>query len=209
MGAAIVADGTHLDVSSNPPKVRAKHNTGKDLTTKFAEQVLRFRQRQAQLLRRSPHDPPLKPANLDRLLRHRATPNMHRPEIIAVQVEGSGTGAGDPGSKVELTSTLVNDGTPGSLILCENSPATSSGLLSDPSKSCGGPMSIKVVAPWSGMEEVNHSSAVGADQNSTFVKVAATPFTVPSTVLKRKARPEIILSGVGNCGRLKVIAPLS
>jgi hypothetical protein len=39
----------------------------KDRATKFAEQVLPFRQRQAHLLCRKPHDPPLEPANLDRL----------------------------------------------------------------------------------------------------------------------------------------------
>jgi hypothetical protein len=36
-------------------------------TRKFAEQGLRFRERQAQLLRRKPSDTTFKPANLDRL----------------------------------------------------------------------------------------------------------------------------------------------
>jgi hypothetical protein len=39
----------------------------KDQATKFGEQVVPLRQCQAHLLCRKPHDPPLEPANLDRL----------------------------------------------------------------------------------------------------------------------------------------------
>ena len=39
----------------------------KDQTTKFAEQVLPFRQRHAHLICCKPRDPPIEPANLDRL----------------------------------------------------------------------------------------------------------------------------------------------
>ena len=39
----------------------------KDQAAKFGEQVLTLRQRQAHLLCRKPHDPPLELANLDRL----------------------------------------------------------------------------------------------------------------------------------------------
>jgi hypothetical protein len=58
------------------PKLQAvSANTGgkflhlglKDQTTKFAEQVLPFRQHHAHLLCRKPRDPPIEPANLDRL----------------------------------------------------------------------------------------------------------------------------------------------